>query len=130
MQFKIRPSCFSSEWVVEVWEEVEGHGELSLAAFSGPFGEELAVEYVGLKQGIGRQSVGAKDPIVDAPTHGSRSDPHRLERPTYIIGRKDFLDGELQKQEQSEKLTGHAVGVEKEGFVSLPIAPTVSPPDN
>ena len=59
MRYKIRPSCFSGEWVVEVWEEEEGKGELSLVAFSGPLADERAVEYVELKQGAGRQRVGA-----------------------------------------------------------------------
>ena len=50
MQYRIRPSCFTGEWVVEAWEKEEGDGELSLAAFSGPLAEERAVEYVVLKQ--------------------------------------------------------------------------------
>jgi len=57
MRYKIRPSCYTSEWVVELWEEEEGKGELCLAAFSGPFAEERAVEYVVLKQGHVHQSV-------------------------------------------------------------------------
>ena len=59
MRYKIRPSCFSSEWVVEMWEEEEGKGELSLVAFSGPSADERAVEYVVFKQGTGRQRVDA-----------------------------------------------------------------------
>lgn len=59
MRYKIRPSCFSGEWVVEMWEEEEGKGELSLVAFSGPLADERAVEYVVFKQGTGRQRVDA-----------------------------------------------------------------------
>jgi len=57
MRYKIRPSCFTGEWVVEVWEEEEGKGELSLIAFSGPFAEEWATEYVAFKEGHVQQSV-------------------------------------------------------------------------
>lgn len=59
MRYKIRPSCYTSEWVVEVWEEEEGKGELCLVAFSGPSAEERAVEYVVLKQGYVQQRVAA-----------------------------------------------------------------------
>ena len=52
MQYRIRASCFTGEWVVEAWEKEEGDGELSLAAFSGPLAEERAVEYVVLKQWV------------------------------------------------------------------------------
>ena len=51
MRYKIRPSCYTGEWVVEVWEEEEGKGELYLVAFSGPFAEEWAAEYVIFKEG-------------------------------------------------------------------------------
>ena len=50
MQYKIRPSRFTDEWVVETWEE-EGDGEIYVAAFSGPLAEERAVEYVVWRQG-------------------------------------------------------------------------------
>jgi len=44
MQYKIRPSRFTGEWVVEAWEEEKPEGELYVAAFSGPLAEERAVD--------------------------------------------------------------------------------------
>ena len=58
MQYKIRPSRFTGELVVEAREE-EGEGEIFVAAFSGPLAEERAVEYVVLKQGSTQQTFSA-----------------------------------------------------------------------
>jgi hypothetical protein len=58
MQYKIRPSRFTGEWVVEAVDE-KGDGALYVAAFSGLLAEERAVEYVVLKQAAARQNVAA-----------------------------------------------------------------------
>ena len=58
MQYKIRPSRFTGEWVVEAMEE-KSDGENYVAAFSGPLAEERAVEYVVLKQAAAQRSVAA-----------------------------------------------------------------------
>ena len=79
MRYKIRPSCYTGEWVVEVWEEEEGKGELYLVAFSGPFAEKWADEYVVLKEGHVQQSVAAawiqeqSTPASNGTTRGSLS---------------------------------------------------------
>ncbi len=59
MEYKIRPSFYSCEWVVEVWEEEEGKGELYLIAFSGPLAEHLAVEYIAFKEAQAQHRVAA-----------------------------------------------------------------------
>jgi hypothetical protein len=59
MEYKIRPSFYSCEWVVEVWEEQEGKGELYLIAFSGPLAEQLAIEYIAFKEGQAQHRVAA-----------------------------------------------------------------------
>lgn len=61
MQYMTRPSCYTGEWVVEVWEEEEGKGEMYLVAFSGPLAEEHAAEYIALKEGHVQQSVAVDD---------------------------------------------------------------------
>ena len=58
MQYKIRPSRFTGEWVVEAVDE-EGDGAIYVAAFSGLLAEERAVEYVVLKQSAARHSPAA-----------------------------------------------------------------------
>ena len=68
MQYKIRPSCYTGEWVVEVWEEEEGKGELNLVAFSGPSAEEWAAEYVVFKEGDVQQMPGFKNKPFPHPT--------------------------------------------------------------
>ena len=59
MEYKIRPSFYSCEWVVEVWEEQEGKGELYLVAFSGPLAEQLADEYIAFKKAQAQHGVAA-----------------------------------------------------------------------
>jgi len=49
MEYKVRPSSYTDEWVVEVWEEKEGTGEMYLVAFSGRSAQERAIEYIILR---------------------------------------------------------------------------------
>ena len=49
MQYVIRPSQSADEWVVEATEG-RRNGEMYVATFSGLRAEELAIEYVALKE--------------------------------------------------------------------------------